>query len=312
MHPRRVLALALTFAILLAVNTYSGLALYAFTAGPRAEAVVVDCSGGKNIRCWGRWTRPDGSTGGGTISGANTFDRGGTVGVRIAPITGAYKDTAAVLWIRLSWAVLADLATLAAWTVVAVVAARSRREAVALTAAAGSDADAWRARGLDIVDRAGNPVWLGHRSGRTLHTLATPDGAVRFGVRGGDGVLGVDDHRGAPVGWIDADRSDPARLAYLVRDGAAAPLAAITCTRRRDSAWAVSRADGTVYARFVVTVGERRLVFEPGAPAALRPLLAAFLLDCDRMLHTGGSGPVSVSDLRRRHATELSRKSRNA
>ncbi|WP_454197653.1 hypothetical protein [Nocardia sp. Marseille-Q1738] len=96
---------------------------------------------------------------------------------------------------------------------------------------------------------------------------------------------------------IEADRSFGSRLGFTAYDARGVACARIVSTSIADSAWAVVGSDGISYAPFILAIGGHRLAFEPSAPAQLRALLAAFLLDYDRMLLEAGSRPQSVDKL---------------
>lgn len=299
MHPRRLAAIGVTLAALLVANTYAGVALYAFTVGPRVEAEVLSCTGQKFPDCRGRWTLPDGTRQSGDIADANRSDIGEMIGVRVAPIVGAYKDRAPGLWIRLVWAIVVDSALLAACVTIVVVMVRSGRRARTLRAAVGPDQHLWSRRGREIRDIAGRGVWSGRRSGRHLVALTGPDG-VQFRVRAGYGVLYLDNGAGGAAGRVEVDHGTGRRIGYTIYDAADIPGAVIVSTSVKDSAWEVTGAGGAGFGELVVAMGNHLLLLQRAVPADLQPLLAAFLLDIDRMLLEATPRRLPVSELDRR------------
>ncbi|GGK98524.1 hypothetical protein [Nocardia jinanensis] len=299
MHPRRLLAIGVTVAALLVANSYAGFALYAFTAGPRVEAEVLGCTGQKFPRCQGRWTLPDGTRQSGAVAQANRSDVGELIGVRVAPVVGAYKERMAGLWIRLLWAIVVDSALLAACATIAVVMVRSRRRARVLRAAVSPEQHLWIRRGRDIRDSSGRKMWSGRRSRRRMVAL-TGSGGTQFRIRTGYGVLYLDNDAGEVSGRVEADRGAGRTISYTIYDAADAPGAFIAVTSVQDSAWEVTDTRGVRFGELVVAVGDHSLLLQRTAPAALEPLLAAFLLDIDRMLLEATPRRLTVGEPHRR------------
>ncbi|MGA6206081.1 hypothetical protein ACPESR_15160 [Nocardia testacea] len=283
MHPRRLIAIGVILAALLTANTYAGFPLYAFTAGPRVEAEVLGCSGQKFPQCRGYWTLPDGSPQSGVIADAGRADVGKVVPVRVAPVAGAYRDRAVGLWIRLLYAIVVDSALVVAGATIAVVMVRSRRRARELRAESAPGQILWIRRGGEIRDAAGRKVWSGRRSRRSLVELTGSEGA-QFRIRAEHGALRLVNSAGGAAGRVEADHGYGRTIGYTIYDVTDTPAAVVVNTSVKDSAWVVTGTAGARFGELVISIGSHVLLLHPAAPAALRPMLAALLLDIDRML----------------------------
>ncbi|WP_330230326.1 hypothetical protein OHA40_30825 [Nocardia sp. NBC_00508] len=201
---------------------------------------------------------------------------------------------------RLFWAILVDAMTLVAWVWIAYMLIRSRRVAAAFDSTVEAGHEIWHSSNTAITDPLGTPLWHGCRARRRLTEITAPDAATNFHVRSADGVLALDYPDGTPAGRIEADRYAANRLSYTIFDATGTPRAYLASTGVTDSTWAATGVDETPYARFVLAPGRNHTALAPVTPPPLRPLLAAFLLDYDRMLLEGGTRPGGVAELQRR------------
>lgn len=282
---------------LLVANGFAAPALWAFTAGPRAEAHITDCSmktnkmKTKTRACDGVWSTPDGVEHRGSIPHSGTPQVGESVFVRIGIFGELYRDSLTGLWIRLAPALMVDITLSGALIAVALISRRARRRARALDAATGPDRILWRANNSEVTDRDGTLVWSGRRDGRRLAAVLISGGSDAYRVHTAKGVLRLDHSGMQHAGRIEAQHGAGKRLAFTVFDASGAPRAVIANASVRDSRWTVATTEGIHCGDLVVAPGMNRLALTPAAEPLLLPLLAAFLLDCDRMVLDGAPSP---------------------
>lgn len=293
MHPKRLMAIGVLGLVLLVANGFAAPALWAFTAGPRAEAHITGCSmktnkmKTKTRACEGVWSTPDGVEHRGSVPHSGTPEVGESVFVRIGIFGELYRDSLTVLWIRLAPALMVDITLSGALIAVALISRRARRRAVALDAATGPDRILWRANNSEVTDRDGAVVWSGRRDRRRLTAILASGGGDTYRVHTAKGVLRLDHSGMQHAGRVEAQRGTGKRLAFTVFDASGAPRAVIANVSVCDSRWTVTTTEGIHCADLVVAPGMHRLALTPAAESLLLPLLAAFLLDCDRMVLDG-------------------------
>ncbi|MFF2083735.1 hypothetical protein ACFVVM_08150 [Nocardia sp. NPDC058176] len=292
MRSKRVLAIGLIGVLLLVFNGFAAPAVWAFTVGHRTEAQIVDCTRGTKQRtCEGVWTTADGDLRRDTVRSGSGGRVGEQVAIRIGPFGEAYRDIVAGWGNRVFFAVVVDVSVVGSLLFMALMSLRARRRAVEFADAAAGDEVLWRVDEHTVTDRSGKRVWSAQRVGRRLDAVRAADGGAAYPVHSSEGALRMDHPAGGSVGGIQVRRDGGKRLSFTVFDGDDVPFAVIANVSVLDSRWAVTSTARVRCAEFVVAPGHHRIVFAPTAPALLSPLMAAFLLDCRRMLLEGTPGP---------------------
>ena len=278
-------AIAFLSILFVLANGYSGAVLYTFTKGTPAAARIEDC----NTFVWGDCTAdltlPDGTTDHGAVTGSS-LRPGETVDVVTGPI-GAYAGGLGEHWPRLIYAAVVDGVLLVMAVFIPLQLSRTKARRRRFEAEIRPDHTVWGVDKDGVTDRNGSPLWLVGRERGRLAALLSPGGTPAYRAALDDSPpgarLALTRADGAPVGRAMTIHANPGRITIAICDPAGNQHARLVNTGAWTMVWELTAPDGSSLGTAFLGPRRRLVRFEPRTPEQVRLLVAAYLVEANRM-----------------------------